>query len=101
MNLNEALRIFGMDENYTLETIKKKYKILILKHHPDKGGCSDTFIKIHEAYHYLLKYTKENNSIPYKDFYLDIHFFMNFSRFIVLIMNLFTYFYRVNFKKLL
>lgn len=76
MNLNEALRIFGMDENYTLELIKKKYKILILKHHPDKGGCSDTFIKIHEAYHYLLNYTKENNSIPYKEFYLDIHFFM-------------------------
>ena len=33
--------------------IKKSYYSLILKHHPDKGGCKDQFLKITHAYKLL------------------------------------------------
>ena len=34
--------------------LKKQYHKLSLKHHPDKGGDSNTFIKIKDAYNNLL-----------------------------------------------
>ena len=40
-------------------TIKKRYRMLALVYHPDKNisdGASEKFIKIKEAYDYLLKY---------------------------------------------
>jgi len=36
------------------EDIKKAYHKLCLVHHPDKGGCSEKFIEIKDAYNDLL-----------------------------------------------
>ena len=36
MTLKEALRILNLNENYTEEELKKEYRSLIVKYHPDK-----------------------------------------------------------------
>ena len=38
----------------TLKQIKKQYRLLCLKHHPDKGGNSQDFIKITDSYNNLI-----------------------------------------------
>lgn len=42
--------ILGVDKNADEQTIKKAYKRLAMKHHPDKGGNEDKFKEINEAY---------------------------------------------------
>ena len=50
---SDALRTLGLRKNATPEEIKKAYKRLAREHHPDKGGDSNEFIKISEAYESL------------------------------------------------
>lgn len=42
--------ILGVAKSSSDKDIKKAYKKLTLKHHPDKGGSPDQFKKIQEAY---------------------------------------------------
>jgi hypothetical protein len=60
MNFNKALETLEIDSKYhdlTLDFIKKRYKKLALKYHPDKNGdtkeSTERFKKINEAYNYL------------------------------------------------
>jgi len=46
------------DDNLNEEIIKKQYKKFALKCHPDKGGSSEDFQEIQEAYENLLEYIK-------------------------------------------
>jgi molecular chaperone DnaJ len=43
----------GVTETATQDEIKKAYRKLAVKHHPDKGGSEDTFKQISEAYDVL------------------------------------------------
>jgi DnaJ-class molecular chaperone len=43
----------GVNKNATPDDIKKSYRKLASKHHPDKGGDTSTFQKIEEAYRIL------------------------------------------------
>ncbi len=43
--LAELLRQFGLAANATAEEVKKRYRELALRHHPDKGGRKKDFIK--------------------------------------------------------
>lgn len=43
----------NLTKNATQEEIKRAYKKLVLKHHPDKGGNREQFNKIQEAYETL------------------------------------------------
>ena len=45
--------ILGVDVNANEEEIKKAYRKLAMKHHPDKGGDEDKFKQINEAYSML------------------------------------------------
>lgn len=45
--------ILNVDKNATKDEIKKQYKKLALKHHPDRGGDPEMFKKISEAYQTL------------------------------------------------
>lgn len=59
MNYKEACKVLEItDEIVTLEIIKRQYRQLALKHHPDKNKTNDTshFINIKNAYEYLMKY---------------------------------------------
>jgi molecular chaperone DnaJ len=42
--------ILGVESNATQDEIKKAYRKLALKHHPDKGGDEEKFKEISEAY---------------------------------------------------
>lgn len=56
MNYVKACNILGISSEDSIDIIKKKYRALILKNHPDKltGVSNERFIQIHEAYHYIL-----------------------------------------------
>ena len=63
MNYKDAFDILEIDfthvkyEDLSLEYLKKQYRKLALKHHPDKNGnthdSNEQFKKINEAYHFL------------------------------------------------
>lgn len=43
-------KVLGVDRNADEETVRKAYRKLAMKHHPDKGGDPEEFKKIQEAY---------------------------------------------------
>lgn len=53
MNLNEAYSVLGVSKSSSPEELKKKFRELTKKHHPDidkSTGAEDRFKKINEAY---------------------------------------------------
>lgn len=53
-NYNTALNVFGLSSiNANAIDIKKKYKELVKKYHPDLGGNKERFIEIQNAYNTL------------------------------------------------
>ena len=55
MNVKDAYKILGATSSDSHSTIRDKYHKLVLKHHPDKGGCADIFCNINEAYKVIEK----------------------------------------------
>ena len=60
--IDEARRLLGLDEDANLEEIKKSYRKLSLKYHPDrckdknKKECEEMFKKINQANKILMAY---------------------------------------------
>ena len=52
--------ILGIPRTASPEEIKKSYKRLSMKHHPDRGGNNDDFIKVQQAYEVLSNSDKRN-----------------------------------------
>ena len=77
MNYKDAFDILEIDftntkyEDLSLEYLKKQYRKLALKNHPDKNGntyeSNEKFKKINEAYHYLKRELKHLNSDDIED----------------------------------
>ena len=71
MNYKDAFEILEIDlteigyNDISLEYLKKQYRRLALKNHPDKNGntfeSNEKFKKINEAYHYLKREIKHIN----------------------------------------
>jgi hypothetical protein len=55
MTYDEALKIFGVQNGYTEEILKKKYKELAVANHPDKGGSTAKMQDINVANDLLKK----------------------------------------------
>ncbi len=51
--MEDYYKILGVSKTASKDEIKKAYRKLAHKHHPDKGGDEKTFKKISEAYHTL------------------------------------------------
>ena len=56
--MEDYYAILGVEKTADPETIKKCYRKLSLKHHPDRGGNEETFKRISEAYETLGDSTK-------------------------------------------
>ena len=56
----KARELLNLKYNYTLEDLKKNYRLLALKHHPDKNANSEEsceiFKEVNNAYLYLLNF---------------------------------------------
>lgn len=52
---NAHLEVLGLNSSASPTEVKKRYKDLALKHHPDKGGAPGRFKEIHEAYLALVR----------------------------------------------
>lgn len=61
MSRAKYLKCLELDSNATNDDIKKKYKKLAMKHHPDKGGDEQKFKEITEAYEALTNPETVNN----------------------------------------
>lgn len=57
--INDALTMFNYDALPDLATLKRDYKMLSLKHHPDKGGDAVSFQKLHGSYRVLSKHLND------------------------------------------
>ena len=66
MNLYELLEIDEKDFNMNI--LKKQYHKMCLKNHPDKGGCSNKFKLVKEAYEILSDDNKRTMYDNYKRF---------------------------------
>lgn len=54
LQITNDWKILGLIPPKTKEQLKKRYRKLILKHHPDKGGDSEQFVKITDSYNTLM-----------------------------------------------
>ena len=63
MNKRESLATLSLNENASPEEIKKSYRKLAMKHHPDKGGDETTFKKITEAYDNLTNPSRDDSEL--------------------------------------
>jgi DnaJ-class molecular chaperone len=51
--MNDYYKILGIDRSASADDIKKAYRKMAAKHHPDRGGSTEEFQKIEEAYRNL------------------------------------------------
>ena len=58
--INEAYKLLGLNSSSNLSEIKNAYRKKVLKTHPDKGGSSNEFILINQAFELLLKINLKN-----------------------------------------
>jgi hypothetical protein len=71
MYLEDAIRILQLSTDYTPDDIKKNYKRLAMKYHPDKGGGCDLFQELNTAYTFINKNQTMDPSLI-SDFINDI-----------------------------
>ena len=66
MNLEKARNILNLKYNFTSDELKKNYRLLALKHHPDKNEnseeSSERFKEINAAYLYLMNFHESPES---------------------------------------
>jgi len=89
MNIFEARKILDLSDNWTDEELKKSYRTMAMKYHPDKcktPDSSDKFIKIQQAYEFLNKAPQQDSSIDdvlsnlFKSFTTSFRVPQNFSK---------------------
>ncbi len=60
MTKKDYYKILGVNKSASKTEIKKAYKKLALKYHPERGGDAEKFKEISEAYAVLSDYNKKN-----------------------------------------
>ncbi|MCF6205989.1 MAG: DnaJ domain-containing protein [Sulfurovum sp.] len=57
--LEEALEILELPKLITKEDIRKQYRFLAKKNHPDIGGSEEKMERLNAAYRLLMKYIED------------------------------------------
>lgn len=79
--MKDPYKILGIDKSASETEIKKAYRSLAMKHHPDKGGDQDMFREITDAYNILINPKKKSNIDSYHtEFRTDDQFFEEFLK---------------------
>jgi hypothetical protein len=58
---NESFVLLGLNSDCEINDIKSSYKKLSLKHHPDKGGKQEDFIKLTDAKNKCIQWLENKN----------------------------------------
>jgi DnaJ-class molecular chaperone len=61
MNFNKAKELLELDDTFTPEQVKQNYHRLSLKFHPDKGGNTNDFVTITQAYEFMSNQQNEQS----------------------------------------
>lgn len=56
INSDLCYQILGMNYGCPWEEVKKRYRALIMEHHPDKGGDEKMAMRINSAFGYLKRF---------------------------------------------
>jgi DnaJ family protein A protein 2 len=59
--MNDPWEVLGVPRDSSEETVKKAYRKLAMKHHPDKGGDPEQFKRVQSAYDKITKGEAEEN----------------------------------------
>lgn len=51
--MTDPYRVLGIKPNATEDEVKKAYKKMSMKHHPDRGGNHDDFVRVQQAYNQI------------------------------------------------
>jgi curved DNA-binding protein CbpA len=76
MDIEEARDILSVESDASEEKIDERYRELVQKNHPDKGGSSNLFKQIEEAYELLTQVSEEgpeDDSVKNKQEYFKKH----------------------------
>lgn len=71
MDTTKFYRVLGLDKSATTADVKKAYRKLAVRHHPDKGGDSEMFKEICRAYEVLSDPEKRGTYDDYGEEGLD------------------------------
>ena len=61
MNREKARILLDLPIHFNQSLLRKKYKLACLKYHPDKGGNSELFLQVKEAFDYLNEESYDND----------------------------------------
>lgn len=75
--MNDPYQTLGVSRNASKDDIKKAYKKLAMKHHPDKGGDATKFKEITNAYTELTEDKQPETMFNHNDF-MGANFFSTF-----------------------
>ncbi len=70
MPADEAMQILDIDKKelatLTIKTLTRRYRRMAKKHHPDRGGQHETFIRLNRAFEELLRKIRGQSAFPKK-----------------------------------